>query len=181
MSPDIEVEEQLSRLPSLESCREKSEFDPPPPRKFAGLLLSCRPLYTEPTALLYSANRFVIFYSHHGSLRLKTLRAPSPTALASMTSLNIVLNESSCHQPTDSHNYPPSRYCCSVRKCADAPYCASNYHATMHRRLSLDLTVNLDLASAKLATQPVLSESFFQRISQRSSPCKFQQGLLKRS
>jgi hypothetical protein len=36
-------------------------------RNFAGLLRSCRALYVKTTALLYSANRFVIFYSHHGS------------------------------------------------------------------------------------------------------------------
>ena len=57
---------------------------------------------------MYSANRFVIFYSHHGSF--EPLRVLSPTVLASLTSLKIVLNESSCHQPTDSMEYPPS--CC---------------------------------------------------------------------
>jgi hypothetical protein len=41
---------------------------------------------------LYSFNRFFIFYSHHGSF--DRLRALSPTALASLTSLKIVLNES---------------------------------------------------------------------------------------
>jgi hypothetical protein len=78
-----------------ESRSERSEFDPSPTRNFAGLLLSCRTLYTEVVALLYSANRFVIFFSHSGSL--KPLRALSPTALASLTSLKIVLNESSCY------------------------------------------------------------------------------------
>jgi hypothetical protein len=87
-----------------ESRRERSVFDPPPTRNFAGLLLSCRTLYTETATLLYSANRFVIFYTRPGSLT--PLRALSPTTLASLTSLKIVLNESSCHQPTDSHNYP---------------------------------------------------------------------------
>jgi len=189
MSPSVEVEEQVSRRPSLlrlppdirhriylhtgvarfdghactyyldgrkESRTERSKFDPPPTRNFAGLLLSCRTLYTETATLLYSANRFVIFYSNHGSL--KPLRALSSTALASLTSLKIVLNESSCHQPTDSHNYPPSCCYCRERKWADASYCASKYHPTVHRRPLLDPTMHLDLASAKLATQPMLGE-----------------------
>jgi hypothetical protein len=139
-----------------ESRAARSEFDPPPTRNFAGLLRSCRTLYIEAAALLYSANRFVIFYSHSGSF--KPLRALSPTALASLTSLKIVLNESSCHQPTDSYNYPPS--CCfsHERKLADASYCASKYHPTVHRPPLLDPTLDLDLASAKLATQPIFGE-----------------------
>ncbi|KAK4234436.1 hypothetical protein C8A03DRAFT_37797 [Achaetomium macrosporum] len=40
-----------------------SDFDAPPPRNFAGLLRCCGALYAETAALLYSANRFVIFYS----------------------------------------------------------------------------------------------------------------------
>jgi hypothetical protein len=190
MSPDVEVEEQLSRpLLSLvrlpphirhriylhtglarfdghaciyhldgrkESRTARSDFDPPQTRKFAGLLLSCRTLYTETAALLYSANRFVIFYSHSGSF--KPLRALSPTALTSLTSLKIVLNESSCHQPADSYNYPPS--CCfsHERKLADSSYCTSKHHPSVHRRPLLDPTADLDLASAKLATQPILGE-----------------------
>ena len=39
-----------------ESRRHRSEFDRPPTRNFTGLLLSCRTLYTETAALLYSAN-----------------------------------------------------------------------------------------------------------------------------
>ncbi|KAK4097660.1 hypothetical protein N658DRAFT_569172 [Parathielavia hyrcaniae] len=145
-----------------ESRRERSRCAPPPSRNFTGLLLSCRTLYTETVALLYSANRFVIFYSpaHNGSLGLKPLRALSPAALASLTSLKIVLNGSSCHQPTDSHNYPPGCCCCvaSERKWVDAPYCDSKYHPTVHRRPLLDLTVDPDLASAKLATEPMFRE-----------------------
>jgi hypothetical protein len=54
----------------------------------------------EVAGRLYSANRFVIFYSRQGSL--EPLRALSATSLAALTSLKLVLRESSCHQPTDS-------------------------------------------------------------------------------
>ena len=40
-----------------------SRYDPPLARNFAGLLLSCRALYIDAAVLLYSANRFVIYYS----------------------------------------------------------------------------------------------------------------------
>lgn len=73
-----------------------------------GLLLTCRTLYAEVAALLYSANRFVVYYTH--DLALAPLRALSPTALAAMTNLKIVLIENSCHRPTESHLYP--RNCC---------------------------------------------------------------------
>ena len=134
-----------------ESRKERSDFDPPPTRNFAGLLLSCHTLYAETAALLYSANRFVIFYSHHLHGSLEPLRVLSPTALASLTSLKVVLNESSCHQPADSHNYPPSCCCFPSRKWADAAYCASRYHPTVHRPPLLDPTVDVDF-------QPMLSE-----------------------
>ena len=124
---------------------------------FAGLLLSCRHLYTEAAALLYSANRFVIFYAQLGSL--KPLRALSPTVLASLTSLKILLNESSCHQPTHSKEYPPLCCCDIERKWANASYCAAKFFEhDVHRRPLLDPSFNLDLTSAKLATQPMLSE-----------------------
>jgi hypothetical protein len=126
------------------------EEDPPPARNFTGLLLSCRALYAETAALLYSANRFVISYSASGSL--EPLRALSPTSLASITSLKIVLNESSCHPPFDSVCYPPP--CCydgidqeprgSRQRCAEL-------HGSVHRRPLLDPTPGSDLVSAKLA------------------------------
>ncbi|KAK3898796.1 hypothetical protein C8A05DRAFT_46979 [Staphylotrichum tortipilum] len=133
-----------------------SEFDPPPGRNFAGLLLSCRALYAETAALLYSAHRFVIFYEHHGSLN--PLRALSPAALASLTSLKIVLNQSSCHQPIDSLNYPPP-CCCSERIGAHGSYCTDKFHRDAHRRPLLDPALDLKLASsAEVATQLMLSE-----------------------
>ncbi|KAK3902915.1 hypothetical protein C8A05DRAFT_43774 [Staphylotrichum tortipilum] len=60
-----------------------------------GLLLSCRTIYAEAAALLYSANRFVVHYTGAGTLApLLSLTAP---ALSSLGSLKIVLNQASCH------------------------------------------------------------------------------------
>jgi hypothetical protein len=42
-------------------------FDPPLAGNFAGLLLSCGARYVEAATLLYSANRFIIFYPAQGS------------------------------------------------------------------------------------------------------------------
>ncbi|KAK4149544.1 hypothetical protein C8A00DRAFT_46855 [Chaetomidium leptoderma] len=136
------------------------------PRNFAGVLLSCRALHTETAALLYSANRFIIFYSRQGSL--EPLRALSPTTLASLTSLKIVLNESSCHHPTDSSESPSD--CCYDASYNHGPWrdgefgrvsehCAK-HHGYLHRLPLLDPAsqVGLDSMSANLAAQAMLSE-----------------------
>jgi hypothetical protein len=122
-------------------------MNPPPPRNFTGLLSSCRALHDEAAALLYSANRFVIFYSDQGSLG--PLSALTPTAIASLTSLKVVLNQASCHEPVDSYLYPPS--CCSGRKDGlwAASYDCARYHDGLHRR-PLDLAVDADSTSAML-------------------------------
>ncbi|KAH6623809.1 hypothetical protein F5144DRAFT_372159 [Chaetomium tenue] len=62
---------------------------------FYGLLLSCRAIYNEASALLFSSNRFVIHYRNKRSLQ--PLRNVTPPSLASLTSLKIVLNQTSCH------------------------------------------------------------------------------------
>jgi len=77
--------------------RPVSDLDTHTTCNFAGLLRTCRALYLETSAMLYSANRFVIFYSHPGSF--DHLRALSPTSLACLASLKIVLNES-CGEST---------------------------------------------------------------------------------
>ncbi|KAK4156196.1 hypothetical protein C8A00DRAFT_12854 [Chaetomidium leptoderma] len=78
----------------------------PDPSCFHGLLLSCRAIYTEAAALLYSANQFILYYSepredpgHPTSLRpLHTLHALTASSLLSLSNLKIVLNEAACHQ-----------------------------------------------------------------------------------
>ncbi|KAH6847637.1 hypothetical protein B0I37DRAFT_148518 [Chaetomium sp. MPI-CAGE-AT-0009] len=140
------------KAPSPHNRVSSSEYDPPPASNFMGLLRSCRSLYAETSALLYSAHRFVIFYSNPGSLG--PLRAMSPTSIASLTSLKIVLNESSCHDPTDSWQRPP--YCCSDGN-VGGPWCGSFHcagrHGDRHRRPLLDSTSDLDLGSAARVAQ----------------------------
>ncbi|KAK3299853.1 uncharacterized protein B0H64DRAFT_379291 [Chaetomium fimeti] len=96
------------RLVSIQLAPDPSNFQSPPTRNFAGLLRSCRALYVETAALFYSANRFVVFYSPRDSF--KNLRALSPTSLASLTSLKIVLNQS-CDEPIDPSRFPPYCWC----------------------------------------------------------------------
>jgi hypothetical protein len=129
-----------------------SEFDPPPARDWAGLLLTCRALYAEAAALLYSANRFVIFYSSEGSLA--PLHALSPTSLASLTSLKVVLRESSCHQPIESWNYPP--WCCCVGR-EDDLAASSFFCATQHKTRTVHSGPLLG-SGDELAVQAVLAE-----------------------
>ncbi len=145
-----------------------SRYDPPPARNFAGLLLSCRALHSDAAALLYSANRFVVYYSCQGSL--EPLRALSPAALASLTSLKIVLNESSCHHPTVSSFSPPG--CCYDASNEHGPWCRGEFgrpsshcvkhHGYLHHLPLLhpaSLATGLDdSTSADLAVQVMLSE-----------------------
>lgn len=72
---------------------------------FHGLLLSCRAIYAEASALLYSLNRFVIRMPPAGSYAmympqhtgLAPLRALTDSSLASLRHLKIVISEASCH------------------------------------------------------------------------------------
>ena len=141
--------------------RNPSPHDPPPTRTFAGLLLSCRALYAEATALLYSANQFIIFYS--GQASLGPLRALSTTALASLTSLKVVLNESSCHPPTEALHYPPP---CCCDDLGDAPrvtscsYHCSKHHGSRHRRPLLDSALSdaESVSATEATTRALLAE-----------------------
>ncbi|KAI3400649.1 hypothetical protein diail_2361 [Diaporthe ilicicola] len=76
---------------------------------FYGLLLSCRTLYDEASALLYSRNRFVIHYSDEGSLQ--PLRDLTDIALSHLTSLKVVLYEASCHSKAQ-HEAWGYGHCC---------------------------------------------------------------------
>lgn len=62
---------------------------------FYGLLLSCRTIYTEASALLYGHNKFIIRYWEKQSLA--PLRNLTPSSLSKFTYLKIVLNQASCH------------------------------------------------------------------------------------
>ena len=63
---------------------------------FHGLLASCRTIHAEASALVYSTNWFILRYQQRQSL--EPLRALTPVALASLTNLRVVLNQTSCHQ-----------------------------------------------------------------------------------
>jgi hypothetical protein len=77
---------------------------PPAPRRdFHGLLLSCRTIYTEASASLYSSHWYLVRY--HAAQSLAPLRALSPTSIASLTNLRVILNECSCHGLGDSEGY----------------------------------------------------------------------------
>lgn len=72
---------------------------------FHGLLLSCRAIYTEASALLYSLNGFVIRmppnsqYAMYLPQRtgLAPLRVLTDSSLASLRHLKIIISEASCH------------------------------------------------------------------------------------
>ncbi|KAK4149424.1 hypothetical protein C8A00DRAFT_46960 [Chaetomidium leptoderma] len=80
---------------SFELVDPRPEDDDCGPASFHGLLLSCRTIYVEASALLYSKNWFIVRYQPGRSLG--SLRALTPHALASLTNLKVVLNQTSCH------------------------------------------------------------------------------------
>ncbi|KAG7289946.1 hypothetical protein NEMBOFW57_006323 [Staphylotrichum longicolle] len=75
---------------------------------FHGLLLSCRTIHAEAAAIVYSCNGFILRYDPANPEPLRPLHALTATALASLTSLTIILNQASCHQI----GYTDLGYCC---------------------------------------------------------------------
>ncbi len=73
-----------------------------PPIDFHGLLLSCRTIHAEAAALVYSANRFAVYYSPTESPGLQPLRSLTAHSLRSLSNLKIVINEAACHRMTES-------------------------------------------------------------------------------
>lgn len=92
------------------------DFDTPS-LGFYGLLLSCRAIYTEASALLYSLNRFIIGMPSNGPYAmyrppctgLAPLRALTTSSLASLRHLTIIISEASCHPRK---NGPHFGQCC---------------------------------------------------------------------
>ncbi len=78
----------------------------PNPGSFHGLLLSCRAINAEAAALLYSANRFILYYSEPRAdpgpptslPPLHFLHTLTATSLRSLSNLKVILNETACHQ-----------------------------------------------------------------------------------
>lgn len=97
----------LADLSGLRAMKLRYSYDE---QSFYSLLLSCRTIYSEVSALLYSTHWFII---HHRTRQtLQPLRALTPHALASLTSLKIVLNQTSCHQ--QQHGHEGDGGCCSI-------------------------------------------------------------------
>lgn len=78
-----------------------------------GLLVCCRTIYAEVSALLYSSNRFVIRYWDKQSL--SPLRALTPSSLSSLTHLKVVLNQVSCHFRDFNYDEDHRGVCCVDR------------------------------------------------------------------
>ncbi|KAH6842494.1 hypothetical protein B0I37DRAFT_314025 [Chaetomium sp. MPI-CAGE-AT-0009] len=101
------------------------------PHDFHGLLLSCHDIHAEAAALLYSGNRFVLYYTVPGSLQ--PLLALTATALSSLAALKIVLTQASCHQQIRNRD---GRDCClyQYRSRSNAiPTCNRQYHVRQHQ------------------------------------------------
>ena len=98
---------------------------------FHGLLLSCRTIYAEAAAIVYSRNLFILRYDPAHPEPLRPLHALTPTALASLTSLTIILNQASCHQSKDA-DYG---YCCVEGRDKDRSGLAQCklYHGDSHQ------------------------------------------------
>lgn len=96
---------------------------------FHGLLLCCRTVYVEASALLYSANRFVVRYQP--ARTLAPLRALSPRALASLTHLKVVLNQTSCHHERAGHE-GNSQCCGADPEFKATPCCYPQFHVDNH-------------------------------------------------
>lgn len=80
---------------------------------FYGLLVCCRTIYAEVSALLYSSNRFVIRYWEKQSL--SPLRNLTTSSLSSLSHLKIILNQTSCHH-RDPTWFEDSRGVCDDRR-----------------------------------------------------------------
>ncbi|KAH6630435.1 hypothetical protein B0J18DRAFT_421164 [Chaetomium sp. MPI-SDFR-AT-0129] len=90
--------------PLVYNLRGRKAAESQPPTDWYGLLLSCRAMYLEISALLYSANSFIIHYTIQRSLR--PLRALTPASLAAITNLEVVIKESPLFP---SRNRPPTQ------------------------------------------------------------------------
>ncbi|KAK4140578.1 uncharacterized protein C8A04DRAFT_14835 [Dichotomopilus funicola] len=89
---------------------------PPEPIDFYGLLISCRTIYTEAAALLYSTNSFVVHHNAPGQLPgLQALGALTEPSRRSLSRLKVVLCEAACHNRCHNrvleYGYSGS-YCC---------------------------------------------------------------------
>ena len=100
-------------------------------RGFHGVLLVCRLIHDEAVDLLYSSNRFSLYYCWTtGPRSLDPLLALTAPALAALTELKIVLNQACCH-PADTRDRFSQKCCLYSAEVYDA---CPNYGCglTMH-------------------------------------------------
>lgn len=90
-----------------------------PQRGFHGLLVSCRTIYTEASAMLYSSHWFLFRYQPAKSLA--PLRSLSPASIASLTNLRVILNQGSCH--AIENGTEGGGGCCESRRLYELIYC----------------------------------------------------------
>ncbi|KAK4043850.1 hypothetical protein C8A01DRAFT_43227 [Parachaetomium inaequale] len=109
----------------------KASETAPKPSSFHGLLLSCRLVYAEAAALLYSANRFILYYAHAHPEPLGPLHALTTPSLAALTSLKIILNQASCQHQDEFGDYP---HCCLQGREGDE-WCGIHHCKTSHEDL----------------------------------------------
>lgn len=102
--------------------------EPSSSASFYGLLSSRRTIHVEASALLYSANRFIIRYQPRRSLT--PIRALTPRTLACLTNLKVVLNQTSCHHRPGAGDEGYVR-CCGNDDSASAP-CCTIWHVNNH-------------------------------------------------
>ena len=102
--------------------------EPSSSASFYGLLSSRRTIHVEASALLYSANRFIIRYQPRRSLT--PIRALTPRTLACLTNLKVVLNQTSCHHRLGAGDEGYVR-CCGNDDSASAP-CCTVWHVNNH-------------------------------------------------
>ncbi|KAH6855812.1 hypothetical protein B0I37DRAFT_63368 [Chaetomium sp. MPI-CAGE-AT-0009] len=94
---------------------------PAVPIDFHGLLISCRTIYAEAAALLYSANSFVVHHYAPGQLPgLHPLGALTEPSLRSLSQLKIVVNEAACHNRVTKND--KKCCCCQGRDDEDWSY-----------------------------------------------------------
>ncbi|KAK4140470.1 uncharacterized protein C8A04DRAFT_31965 [Dichotomopilus funicola] len=77
----------------------------PKPKSLLGLLLSCRLIYNEVAALIYSHNRFNIRYHPTDPNPFGPLHSLPTTAIAALTHLTVTLNEACCYQSDTFDSY----------------------------------------------------------------------------
>lgn len=98
---------------------------------FYGLLLSCRAIYAEASALLYVVNRFVIRILPNNQYAMYTpqrtgpapLRALTASSLTSLRHLRIIINDTSCHPQSAIYLNNEEVYSDHDDPCLDVPPC----------------------------------------------------------